>query len=93
MMCHVFKPGAAYKFTACIRGGRDDAFVAVAAERLPGDGTVSFVVPRDLIQAEPWVLEDREFVKVDVDGREYCASAAAPLDLTAAKMVLAQVRR
>lgn len=88
-----FEAGMAYQFTACVRGGRDDSFLAVATDRSDARIGVEFLVPRDLISGEPWVLDGREFVKVNVGGREYCASAAAPFDVGASFALLDQIRR
>ena len=85
-----FEPGVAYRFTPCMDGLK--SFVAVAAERHAGRGGVEFVVPLNLIKGVPMVLDGREILKVNVDGRDYCASAAAPLDVAAAFDLLEQIR-
>lgn len=85
-----FEPGVAYRFTPCMDGLK--SFVAVAAERHAGRGGVEFVVPLNLIKGVPMVMDGREILKVNVDGRDYCASAAAPLDVAAAFDLLEQIR-
>ena len=85
-----FEPGVAYQFTPCMDGLK--SFVAVAAERHAGRGGVEFVVPLNLIKGVPTVMDGREFLKVNVDGRDYCASAAVPLDVSAAFDLLEQIK-
>ena len=85
-----FEPGVAYRFTPCMDGMK--SFVAVAAERHAGRSGVEFVVPFNLINGVPMVMDGREIIKVNVDGRDYCASAAAPLDVSAAFDLLEQIR-
>ena len=85
-----FEPGVAYRFTPCMDGLK--SFVAVAAERHAGRGGVEFVVPLNLIKGVPMVMDGREILKVNVDGRDYCASAAVPLDVSAAFDLLEQIR-
>lgn len=85
-----FEPGLAYRFTPCIDGMK--SFVAVAAERHAGRRGVEFVLPLNLIKGVPMVMDGREVIKVNVDGRDYCASAAAPLDVSAAFDLLEQIR-
>ena len=85
-----FEPGVAYCFTPCFKGVK--SFVAVAVERCPNQRGVEFVVPNDLIIGDPIVLDGREIIKVEVGGQKYCASAALPLDMSAAFALLDQVR-
>lgn len=85
-----FEPGVAYRFTPCMDGL--ESFVAVAAERHAGRGGVEFVVPLNLIKGVPMVMDGREILKVNVDGRDYFASAAAPLDVSAAFDLLEQIK-
>lgn len=88
-MCE-FEPGVAYRFTPCLRGLQ--SFVAVAAERHADRRGVEFVVPLNLIQGVPMVMDGREVLKVNVYGHDYCASAAAPLDVSAAFDLLEQIK-
>ena len=85
-----FEPGVAYRFTPCMDGLK--SFVALAADRHAGRGGVDFVVPLNLINGVPMVMDGREILKVNVDGSDYCASAAAPLDVSAAFDLLEQIR-
>lgn len=89
-MMYEFEPGVAYRFTPCMDGLK--SFVAVAAERHADRRGVEFVVPLNLIRGVPMVMDGREFLKVKVDGRDYCASAAAPLDVSAAFDLLEQIK-
>lgn len=89
-MMYSFEPGVAYRFTPCMDGLK--SFVAVAAERNEGRDEIEFVVPLNLIQGVPMVMDGREMLKVEVDGRDYCASAAAPLDVAAAFDLLEQIK-
>ena len=85
-----FEPGVAYRFTPCMDGMK--SFVAVAAERHAGRRGVEIVLPLNLIKGVPLVMDGREILKVKVDGRDYCASAAAPLDVSAAFDLLEQIK-
>ena len=85
-----FEPGVAYRFTPCMDGLK--SFVAVAADRHDDRRGVEFVVPLNLIRGVPMVMDGREILKVNVDGRDYCASAAVPLDVSAAFDLLKQVK-
>ena len=85
-----FEPGVAYRFKPCMEGVK--SFVAVAAARSDDRRGVEFVIPLNLISGMPTVLDGREFLKVNVDGIDYCASAAAPLDVAAAFDLLEQIK-
>ena len=85
-----FEPGVAYRFTPCMEGVK--SFVAVAAERHAGRDEVEFVVPLNLISGFPMVMDGREILKVNVEGHEYCARAAVPLDVSAAFDLLEKIK-
>ena len=83
-----FEPGAAYRFVPCLTGRY--SFVAIASERKVDRRGVEFVMPNNIIRGFPAVMDGREMVRVQVDGLDYCASAAAPLVLSATYDLLEQ---
>ena len=89
---YTFDNGVAYRFNACIKGKRGNSFIAVVAERSSRTSCVSFVMPHEIIAERPEVFDGREVIKVNVDGRDYTASAALPLDITASVELLDQMK-